>query len=96
MARKINTDHEFRVKATQLVAEYTEEHKDKTDAAEGYAVYVVWQVKALQNFKALLATTMPDGMYYEVTYNGDTDEFYLDAYKKFENRCIPVGRDKEE
>jgi hypothetical protein len=24
-------------------------------------------------------------MYYEVTYNGDTEEFYLDAYKKFEN-----------
>lgn len=27
-------------------------------------------------------------MYYEVTYNGDKKEVYLDAYKKFENRCI--------
>jgi hypothetical protein len=27
-------------------------------------------------------------MYYEVTYNGDKNEFYLDAYKKFENRSI--------
>lgn len=27
-------------------------------------------------------------MYYEVTYNKSKDEFYLDAYKKFENRCI--------
>lgn len=27
-------------------------------------------------------------MYYEVTYNGDKKQFYLDAYKKFENRCI--------
>ena len=26
--------------------------------------------------------------YYEVTYNKVKDEFYLDAYKKFENRCI--------
>lgn len=25
----------------------------------------------------------------EVTYNKVKDEFYLDAYKKFENRCIP-------
>ena len=32
-----------------------------------------------------------DGMYYEVTYNGDKDEIYFDAYKKFENRCIKVG-----
>ena len=30
-----------------------------------------------------------DGMYYELTYNGDTNEWYLDAYKKFENKVIP-------
>ena len=30
-----------------------------------------------------------DDMYYEVTYNKVKDEFYLDTYKKFENRCIP-------
>ncbi|WP_233619266.1 DUF6275 family protein, partial [Enterococcus sp. S52] len=30
-----------------------------------------------------------DGMYYEITYNGDKDELYFDAYKKFENKCIP-------
>ena len=28
-------------------------------------------------------------MYYELTYNGDKKEWYLDAYKKFENRVIP-------
>jgi hypothetical protein len=27
-------------------------------------------------------------MYYELTYNGDKDELYLDAYKKWENLCI--------
>ena len=37
-----------------------------------------------------MATTLPDGMYYEVTYNGDKQEWYLDAYKKFENRCIKI------
>lgn len=37
----------------------------------------------------LIYETLPDGMYYEVTYNKVKDEFYLDAYKKFENRCIP-------
>lgn len=27
-------------------------------------------------------------MYYEITYNGDKQELYLDAYKKWENKCI--------
>ena len=27
-------------------------------------------------------------MYYEITYNGDTNEMYFDAYKKWENRVI--------
>ena len=45
----------------------------------------------LQNNKALLSTDVPDGMYYEVTYNGDNKEFYLDAYKKWENISIREG-----
>ena len=27
-------------------------------------------------------------MYYEITYNGEKNEFYFDAYKKWENKCI--------
>ena len=53
-------------------------------------VFVVWYCKTLQNNKALLSTRVPDGMYYEVTYNGDKHEMYLDAYKKWKNMCIPV------
>lgn len=33
--------------------------------------------------------------HYELTYNGDKKEWYLDAYKKFENRCIPMPADDE-
>lgn len=29
-----------------------------------------------------------DGMYYEITHNGDKGETYLDAYKKWDNMCI--------
>jgi hypothetical protein len=29
-----------------------------------------------------------DGMYYEFTWNGDKNEGYLDAYKKWENVTI--------
>ena len=44
--------------------------------------------KTLQNSKTLLSTTANDGMYYELTYNGDKEELYLDAYKKWENKLI--------
>ena len=53
-------------------------------------VFIVWFSKTLQNFKALVSTTVSDGMYYELTYNGDKKELYLDAYKKWENKCIDV------
>ena len=74
----------------RMVAEYVNEHLDKTDEVklEAEDVYIVWFAKTLQNAKALLSTPISDGMYYEITYNGDKNEFYFDAYKKFENRCI--------
>lgn len=87
---KIKQDIEFLSKAVDLVADYTYEHTDKSDNVPEYKVFVVWYCKTLQNFKALLSTTLFDGMYYEVTYNGDKDEIYLDIYKKFENRCIKI------
>ena len=75
-----------------LVADYTNEHLDKSDGKQIAAddVYVVWYCKTLQNWKALASTTLFDGMYYELTLNGDKHEIYLDAYKKFENRAIKV------
>lgn len=76
--------------SVDLVRKYTEEHTDKTDEKIEFDVFVVWNCKTLQNNKALLSTTLFDGMYYEVTYNGDKKEIYFDAYKKFENRCISI------
>lgn len=55
-------------------------------------VFIVWSCKTLQNNKALVSTDVSDGMYYELTYNGDKKELYLDAYKKWENQCIKVGK----
>lgn len=73
-----------------IIVDYVNENMDKTDATEiGLDdVYVAWSCKTLQNHKALLSTTISDGMYYECTYNGDKKELYFDAYKKWENRCI--------
>lgn len=75
-------------KALEIVRNYISEHFDKSDDIPVFEVYIVWKCKALQNWKYLLASTLPDGMYYELTYNGDKKEWYLDAYKKFENRVI--------
>lgn len=83
--------NEFIPKAKELVADYTNKHLDVTDNVPKVLpsdVYVVWYSKTLQNAKALLSTSLPDGMYYEVTYNGNKDEMYFDAYKKFENRVV--------
>lgn len=74
----------------EIVRDYAIEHLDKTDEVQDFEVFVVWSCKTLQNNKALLSTTISDGMYYELTFNGDKKELYLDAYKKFENRCIKV------
>lgn len=73
-----------------VVVDYYNNHVEVTDECHIKTdnVYVVWSCKTLQNNKALLSTTVPDGMYYECTYNGDKNELYLDAYKKWENQCI--------
>ena len=76
--------------ALALVADYIREHLDKSDPDFKFEVFTVWKCKVLQNWKYLISSTIPDGMYYEMIYNGDKDEWYLDAYKKFENRCIPA------
>lgn len=76
--------------AIKIVTEYIMEHLDKSDPKPTFEVYTVWKSKALQNWKYLLSSTLFDGMYYELTYNGDKKEWYLDAYKKFENRVIPA------
>lgn len=76
--------------AKKAVADYFNSHKEITDEGRLTTedVYVVWLCKTLQNNKALLSTNVWDGMYYEATYNGDKNEMYLDAYKKWDNKCI--------
>ena len=77
-------------KARQIVVEYFNQHVDVTDGVKITIndVYIVWFSKTLQNWKALVSTTIPDGRYYEVTYNGDRDETYLDVYVKLDNKTV--------
>lgn len=81
----------FAHKAINAVVSYHNEQADSTDKNGKITpenVYIVWLVKALQNNKALLSTNIPDGMYYEFTWNGDNEEGYLDAYKKWKNIVV--------
>lgn len=72
-------------RAIFFVKNYTIDHLDKSDEIPNFEVFTVWKSKVLQNWKWLISTSLYDGMYYEITYNGDKEEWYLDAYKKFEN-----------
>ena len=84
------TDVKFFEFSKNAVRNYVINHLDKSDTVPNFDVYIVWYCKTLQNWKALLSTTLSDGMYYEFTLNGDKDEAYLDAYKKWDNNCIKI------
>ena len=84
MDRRVFMDN----KALEIVRNYIDEHLDKSDPSTLFGVYIVWKAKVLQNWKYLISSIINDGMYYELTYNGDKQEWYLDAYKKFENRVV--------
>lgn len=75
-----------------VVVDYFNKRSDKTDRKQITEddVFIVWSCKTLQNNKALASTTVSDGMYYEITYNGDKKEAYVDAYKKWENFVVEV------
>lgn len=51
-----------------------------------YKEFIVWKAKILQNWKYLISTDIPDGRYYELTYNGLYHEWYLDVYRKEKNQ----------
>lgn len=75
------------LKARKLVQDYHFTHLAQF-GDEGLAlgdIYVVLFTYVLGSWKALVSTTEPDGRYYEVTYNRDKDETYVDEYKKQNN-----------
>ncbi len=52
-------------------------------------LHLVWFSKNLQNYKAVIVDLRDNQRYYEVTYNGDKDEMYLDFYEKQMNIKVP-------
>ena len=85
-------EKEFVKLVKKTVADYANAHLDKTDSKKITEddVFIVWMCKVLQNNKALASTTLLDGMYYELTFNGNKREMYVDAYKKWQNFTVVV------
>lgn len=91
VARYCKKGHKVAVVGSIQMRNYEDREGVKRTAVDIVAqddVYIVWQVKVLQNNKALASTTLKDGMYYELTYDGDKKRCYVDAYKKWENFCV--------
>lgn len=85
-------EKEFVKLVKKTVADYANQHLDKADGKQITEddVFIVWMCKTLQNNKAMASTTLFDGMYYELTFNGNKQELYVDAYKKWENFTVVV------
>ena len=85
-------EKDFVALCKKTVADYANGRLDKTDGKviTEDDVFIVWMCKTLQNSKALASTTLFDGMYYELTFNGNKKELYVDAYKKWENFCVVI------
>ena len=85
--------------AKLAVLKYTNKHLEETGKKHRITmddVFVVWFCKTLQNWKALVSTTLPDHMFYEITYNGDQLEMYLDSYKKQENVKLSIWQSNDD
>ena len=83
-------NNDFEKLCKRIVVEYFKNKNEKTDnfVLTEDDVFIVWICKTLQNNKALVSTTVSDGMYYEITHNGDKNETYVDAYKKWQNFVV--------
>lgn len=81
-------DKKFMEKCTDMVLEYYNSNVEITDNYQinEENVYIVWMCSILGNNKALLSTTVSDGMYYEITFDNNRNTFYFDAYKKWDHK----------
>jgi hypothetical protein len=51
--------------------------------------FVVWKCKTIQNVKFTVGTTFNNSIY-ELTFNGDKNELYVDVYEKMDKVIIKL------
>ena len=83
---------DFIAAARLTVLDIVREKLDPTDGVEiGIDdVYEVTHGYILGNQKAMISTTLPDGKYYEVTYDKNKDLMYVDCYVKFAQHVVGI------
>ena len=87
---KINSSEQFIREATMAVFNMVTEGLDPTDNVKFTIddVYEVTHSFVLGNQKGMFSTTLPDGKYYEVTYNSEKEEMYVDCYVRTQQKII--------
>jgi hypothetical protein len=81
----------FPERARDLVFEHIKNRLEPTDRHVSFDpsdVYVVSFTFILGHYKAMASTTLPDGMYYEVTYDSLKKRTYITSYKQWEHTTI--------
>jgi hypothetical protein len=81
---------QYHKKAKELVADSFNKKYDKVDdrGALPRDFYVTWFAKVLGNWKAMVSTDIISGQYWEVTYDGNKKQTYVDHYEKRSNECV--------
>lgn len=71
-----------------VIGSYNSTH-EVPDQLEVEQLYIVWFAKTLKNWKALISTSIPDdGLYFEVIYDGEKLQTYVDTYRKEDNQVF--------
>ena len=82
--------------ARNAVLDIARRQLDPTDNVEITIddVYEVTHSYILGNQKAMISTSLPDGKYYEVTYDATKQIMYIDCYVKFDQELIEIELNK--
>ena len=78
-------------KASRMVLDYVIDHIEDSDNEPDVVVEVVAKFSVLHNLKYLLKTNLHDGKRYMVTYNNETNVWYLDVYQRVDKEAKKGG-----
>lgn len=86
----------FMTLAKELVVDNYNRHHDshRTPPLTMADVFIVWFAKTLDNWKAVVGSSILRGLLYEVSYNGGESEAYIEIFKKINSTTVTVERAK--
>lgn len=81
--------YEFEVAAKNAVIDLIrEQHEEEFEISD---ISVVYMVHVLGNKKCILIDNGENNRLYEVTYNAEKNEIYVDEYDKVVNHVVPAS-----